>query len=108
MSDLDDLLMEEYERIGSRVRAIDDELEELPKGYLSKKRIKGNDYFYLQRREGEKIVSMYIEEQKTNNMKTLINMRKELEKERRTLLKDRIRLERILGVKNEEDNKKYD
>ena len=51
MSVLDDVLKEEYNRSKKIIKLIEDELNSLPKGYISKKKINGKVYYYLQKRE---------------------------------------------------------
>ncbi len=58
-------------------------LNTLPKGYLSKKKIKGKIYFYHQYLENGKIVSHYIPSNKVEEFKNNINERKRIEKELR-------------------------
>jgi hypothetical protein len=96
MSVLDNVLMEEYKRILRMINSISEEIESLPKGYISKKNIKGKDYSYLQRRKGNKIVSSYLVKEKVEDYKVLIENRRNLEKQKRELEKERKRLSRIL------------
>jgi len=56
------------------------ELETLPKGYLSKKVIKGLTYFYLQYPENGKLVSRYVPKDKVEELSALLRRRKEIEK----------------------------
>ena len=60
MSILLDVLKEELERNLYKQKAFQQELESLPKGYLSICVIDGSSYIYRKRREGNKIVSEYI------------------------------------------------
>ena len=78
MSILNDVLYEEYERKNRIKDLINDEIAELPQGYVSVKKIKGNEYNYLQKREGKKIVSKYIKADNVEEIRELINRRKEL------------------------------
>lgn len=72
------------------------EISGLPKGYISKKSIRGNMSFYLQRREGEKVVSKYLSHELVGETEEKINHRKELEKEVKLLIKEKQNLEKIL------------
>ena len=56
------------------------ELDALPKGYLSKKVIKGLTYFYLQYPENGKLVSRYVPKDKVEELSDLLRRRKEIEK----------------------------
>ena len=62
------------------IKNIFQELENLPKGYISKKVIKGHTYFYLQYFENGKLLSKYIPKEKANEIAAQIKRRKELEK----------------------------
>ena len=55
-----DVMKEELERNLYKQKAFQQELESLPKGYLSICVIDGSSYIYRKRREGNKIVSEYI------------------------------------------------
>lgn len=61
------------------------ELESLPKGYISKKKIKGKVYYYLQFIKDGKICSRYIKNDELNHIILLLKRRKEVEKEIRNL-----------------------
>lgn len=55
-------------------------LENLPRGSLSKKVIKGRPYYYLNERKGSKVVSKYlgkISEKEKQEYKKIKNLRKE-------------------------------
>ena len=55
-----DVMKEELERNLFKQQAFQNELDSLPKGYLSVCVIGGSSYIYRKRREGNKIVSEYI------------------------------------------------
>ena len=55
-----DVMKEELERNLYKQQAFQNELDSLPKGYLSVCVIGGSSYIYRKRREGNKIVSEYI------------------------------------------------
>ena len=57
---LDDVLREEYERAKKIRKIMQAELDQLPKEYISRKNIRGKVVCYLQKREGDKVVSRYI------------------------------------------------
>lgn len=56
------------------------ELNELPKGYISKKVINKKPYYYLQRREGLKILGSYIAEDELEYITNQVDRRKQLKK----------------------------
>jgi hypothetical protein len=62
------------------IKNIIEQLQLLPKGYISKKVIKGNDYYYLQFIENGKIVSKYIRHVDLPEIEKQIEKRKELER----------------------------
>lgn len=61
--------------------SISKELSELPKGYISKKQIKGKTYFYWQYFSDGKLKSVYIPFSKVEETKALLERRKDLEKQ---------------------------
>ncbi len=64
-----------------RAKKIIEELSELPKGYISKKKIKGKTYFYLQYPENGKLHSKYIPSSQVDGLMVLLSQREALEKE---------------------------
>ena len=54
------LVTKEYRDLISKKLFLEREIDKLPIGYISKKTIKGRVQFYLQRREGNKVTSIYI------------------------------------------------
>ena len=96
MSVLDDVLKEEYNRSKKIIKLIEDELNSLPKGYISKKKINGKVYYYLQKRQDGKIISKYISRDNIENYQRLLNRRKELEEALKERKEDKKKLERVL------------
>lgn len=103
MAVLEKALAEEYERVQVKLQQIDSELADLPKGYISEKKIKDRTYYYLQRREKTKVVSEYIKVDEVAQMRRMIAYRKELEGERKDLLKEFDRVRKILGIYTESE-----
>ena len=96
MAILDDILREELQRI-ERVRAAYlDELSSLPKGTLVRKKIAEGEYYYLQYREGSKVISKYIKARAQNEISAKIERRKTLQDALKRLNTDKAKLERIL------------
>lgn len=60
MSLLTEAVAQEQQRIERMINQYEAELSHLPKGVLITKSIKGNQYYYLQYRDGRRIVSEYI------------------------------------------------
>ncbi len=105
MAVLEKTLAEEYERIQRRMQQIDAELSELPKGYISEKKINDRIYYYLQRREKSKIVSEYVRADEIAQMRRMIAYRKELEGERKDVLKEFDKIRKVLGVYTEAEKR---
>lgn len=53
-------ILQEKNRIENMLSRYRAELEDLPRGTLSEKRVGNNVYYYLKYREGKKVVSKYI------------------------------------------------
>ena len=66
----------EYRVLISRKLFLEQEIERLPVGYISKKTIKGKSQHYLQRRDGSKIISTYINSEDVNATAKDIETRK--------------------------------
>lgn len=66
----------EYRSLIDRKREMEYELLSLPSGYISKKNIKGKVQYYLQRREGAKIVGSYIRNDEVEEVFAKIERRK--------------------------------
>lgn len=80
MAVLDDVLQEEYDRLFRMRKAMCREYESLPKGYLSKKTIRGYECYYLQHREGTKVVGVYIKDSEVAEYASKIERRRSLKK----------------------------
>ena len=98
MSILDDVMLEEYNRINRIINKIDEELNELPKGYISKKKINEKIYYYLQYREANKIKSKYLKGDDVKIYINLIEHRNELLSKKKGLQVDKHKLEKVLGL----------
>lgn len=96
MSALDDVLEEECERLKRIKTALEKELDSIPKGYLSRKRIKGKVYSYLQTREGEKIKSCFIPAADVPHWEAVIEHRRKVERSLKECNKNIKKLEKVL------------
>ena len=74
-------IKKEYERLLNRYQFIKRELSILPLGYLSKKTINGKEQYYLQRRVGKKVISVYIKSDEVQKTEKDIALRKNYETE---------------------------
>ena len=77
MTVMEEVLVEEYMRALRIERLVKSEIEELPKGSIQKKKIKGKEYPYLQYRCGNAIKSQYIKAQEVHELEIMIAKRKE-------------------------------
>lgn len=68
---MDYSIQAEYGSLLAREQFIRVQLNELPIGYISKKTIKGNPQYYLQRRVGEKMTGVYIRADEVQNVRRL-------------------------------------
>ena len=55
-------IINEYNDLLEKLQDMKSQIHTFPKGYISKKTIKGKQYFYLQNRVNDKVVSKYIKE----------------------------------------------
>jgi len=97
MSILMGVLAEELDRLNRQEVAFENSLSELPKGYISKKIIKGKEYFYLQHKENGKVVSKYISADHLQAVEEQVKRRKQLDEALRRVRSDQKRLRKVLG-----------
>jgi len=90
MSIIKGVLEEEYERLKRMEIAYNRKLNELPKGSIQMKMIKGRKYAYLVRREGKRVVSQYLKSDESQMiiLRGQIEQRKKFEKEIRLIQED--------------------
>lgn len=83
---LEEIVLQEKSRIENMIKMYESELFSLPHGTLVKKTINGKEYYYLQYREGKKVLSKYMgnSEEKVANLKDGLERRKQIE----TILKN--------------------
>lgn len=96
MSVLDEVLKEEYDRLVRIRSAMSLEYESLPKGSISKKNIRGCDCYYLQYREGNRVISKYIKKAELDELAAMIERRKSLRKSLHDLDAEMKKIERSL------------
>ena len=80
----------------ARRNALQQELDGLPRGYVSKKEIKGRDYFYLQHREGQQIKSQLIKQGSLESVLESIRRKKQLKLEIREIEREQKQIQRML------------
>lgn len=100
-----EVLEEELNRLDRQQATYERDLKELPKGYISKKNIRGKEYYYLQRRDGGKIVSKYISSGDLLEVEAQVQRRKQLEASLRRVRADQKNLKKALGVKDQAKKK---
>lgn len=97
MSILMGVLAEEMDRLNRQEVAFENSRAELPKGYISRKNIKGREYFYLQHKENGKVVSKYIPADKLPEIEEQVKRRKQLDAALQRVRADKKRLRKVLG-----------
>ena len=72
------MLLEEYERSERLCRLMREELASLPKGSVRVRVIRGREYYYLNHREGSRVVSDYVPASKVDDLRAKVSRRREL------------------------------
>lgn len=98
MSILMEVFKEEYERLERQKASYERAILELPKGYISKKNIRGKEAYYLQHREGKKVVSKYISASDLKQIEEQVSRRKQFEKSLKRVDADMKKLRKVLDV----------
>lgn len=70
-------IISEYKKLLEQKNQIEQKLNVLPKGYISKKNIGGKQYLYLQTRNGNSVESKYIKAEEVEQITSQISLRKE-------------------------------
>ncbi len=96
MPPVEELLTKELDRLAARQEALQQELESLPRGYVSKKEIKGHDYFYLQHREGQSVKSQLIKQGMLESILEKQQRKKQLKQELRENLREQKQIIRLI------------
>lgn len=96
MAILDEVLSEEYDRMKKMRVVMKMELDSLPKGYISKKNIKGKQYSYLQMRQSGKVVSEFIPAKSVMALEKQIEKRNQLRMSINEIDKNMKKIERVL------------
>ena len=96
MSVLDEVLEEEYSRLVRMKARMQAEYLDLPKGYISRKKINGYECYYLQYRDGSKIVSHYIKPDEFEDLQAAITRRKSLKESLKNIDVEMKKIERAM------------
>lgn len=92
------VLLDQYYRCRRAIRAYENAIrKECVQGYLSKKTIKGKTYYYLQKRDGKKVVSTYVKGEDVEQIEKKIALRKDYENHISKLRATMKAAERFLG-----------
>ena len=97
MSVLEDVLREEYARSLRLSHLMEKELASLPKGSVRVRMIRGHEYYYLNHREGDRVLSDYIPASEVEAVRAKVARRKELEAALKEQARSRKQIERALG-----------
>lgn len=92
------LLREELNQLISRQEAAEQELSTLPKGYISKKAIKGREYYYLQHREGKAVKSQLIKKTALENTLSLLRRKAQLKQDLKELAREQKQVRKMLQL----------
>ena len=89
-------ILQEKERIDRMLAKYQEELEMLPKGTISEKKVKQSTYFYLKYREGKKVISRYIPQKDVDAVREQVEKRRHIETMTRSLQEERAIAEKAL------------
>lgn len=89
-------ILQEKERIDRMLAKYQEELETLPKGTISEKKVKQSTYYYLKYREGKKVISRYIPQKDVEAVREQVEKRRHIETMIRSLQEERAIAERAL------------
>lgn len=103
MSVLEDVLSEEYARSLRLSRLMEKELTTLPKGSVRVRTIRGREYYYLNHREGDRVISDYIPASEVEEVRAKVDRRRELKAALKEQERSRKQIERALGGRPEVD-----
>ena len=89
-------ILQEKERIDRMLAKYQEELEMLPKGTISEKKVKQSTYFYLKYREEKKVISKYIPQKDVETVREQVEKRRHVETMIRSLQEERAIAEKAL------------
>lgn len=89
-------ILQEKERIDRMLARYQEELETLPKGTISEKKVKQSTYYYLKYREGKKVISRYIPQKDVEAVREQVEKRRHIETMIRSLQEERAIAEKAL------------
>ncbi len=74
-------IITEYNSLLEKLQDMKSQIDTLPQGYISKKTIKGKQYFYLQNRANGKVLSKYIKEDEIQKISLELELSKKYKAE---------------------------
>ena len=89
-------ILQEKERIDRMLAKYQEELETLPKGTISEKKVKQSTYYYLKYREGKKVISRYIPQKDVEAVREQVEKRRHIETMIQSLQEERAIAEKAL------------
>ena len=89
-------ILQEKERIDRMLAKYQEELEMLPKGTISEKKVKQSTYFYLKYGEGKRVISKYIPQKDVETVREQVEKRRHIETMIRSLQEERAIAEKAL------------
>lgn len=97
MYSIESSIQKEYQTIVRKEAEYQKRLEKLPAGSIQKKIISGKEYYYLQRREGKRVLSTYIKSRELEKVKADIQLRKQLSQEIEAIKERKGLMEKLTG-----------
>lgn len=96
---LKDILKESREHYRQLEVRIGRRLRELPMGSVLKRRIGGNDYYYLKVRQGNRVISKYLGKKAPQEIEKAVQERRQLKRQLREVRESLRLLRRMHGRK---------
>jgi len=98
MGIVEDTLKEDYLYFLREFARVNEEIEKLPKGTITAKKIAGSVYYYHQWREGEKVVSKSLGPSFSAQLSKEINRRRALEVQRKEIRENLATISRAINI----------
>lgn len=94
------MLKKEEKRNNNMINGYLQELESLPKGSIKEKKVNGNNYYYLNYREGDKVISKYLGKDNDSivKLKEQLKRRKQIEELLKMLIKERSDIQKMEAI----------
>lgn len=102
MSIIKSVILDEYDRNKRMQQTYKNELANFPRGSITRKNIKGRDYYYWMYRENGKVINKYISGKSKNvdELMSQVEKRKQVEQLLRNLKAEQLEMEKYLRVAN--------